>query len=173
LPEPLKGTPPEKVEPPNTRLDELLLLRPFPDVVIDPPFIVSVNPEKSRLPLVSAIVPPTVRFDPSATVPDLVIVKLFRNSEPEVNVNVPKVPLPLNVRLDVAAPPMVPDVTVKTLCTLSVFPLPIMNEPDVNVSVPTTFVTPTLLLVTPFEFAITKFTLEGNPFPNFCALVPL
>jgi hypothetical protein len=155
------------VDPPSTRLEELLLFKPVEAVVIDAPFMVSVWPEKSSVPPDKLIFPATVRFEPRTIVADLEMVRLLRNSEPDVKVNVPAVPLPLKVRLEVVAPPTVPDVTVKVLCTFRVFPLPIMNEPEVKVRVPTTFVTPTLLLVTPLGFAISKFTLDGNPLPSF------
>lgn len=115
LPAPEKGIVPEKVEPPKIKLDVLLLIRPVAEEVIEPPFIVSVNPEKSKLPFVSAIVPETVRLEPNFTVPVLATVKLFRNSVPEANDKLPSAPLPLNVRLEVEDPPMVPLAEAKML----------------------------------------------------------
>jgi len=115
LPAPEKGTEPEKVEPPKIKLDVLLLFRPVADELIEPPFIVRVNPEKSKLPLVSAIVPETVRLEPNFTSPVLVTVKLFRNSVPEANDKMPSAPLPLKVKLEVEDPPMVPLVEAKML----------------------------------------------------------
>src|SRR5882762_9604303 len=102
FPAPINGTEPANVEPPNIRFEfvALVLIRPVPDEPIELPFIVKVCPVKLRFPKLRLMIPSTSRFDPRTTLAVRPIVKLFKNSEPGSNVNVPKAPLPLNVKFD-------------------------------------------------------------------------